>query len=310
MSGLRVVVPEAGELTSVGRPEEFRSVEAKINVLIGYGARMADWELLERAVDAKLDDQAWFVTWWADNVRRPGGDHSISSGRELMAATEAEDHTKVKRIQVVRWGSNLKFERGSNGKEHRFGDRASYRSQVIRAACVKAGLEPPANHRAEGTGENEWYTPERYLKAARAVMGGIDLDPATSEQAQLTVRAKRFYTIEDDGLTKPWQGRVWLNPPYAQPAIGHFAEKMAAEVAARRVSQAIMLTHNYTDTVWFHTAAEPATAVCFTKGRIKFVDVNGVEAAPTQGQAFFYYGSKVDKFLEVFSEFGLVLRHA
>jgi hypothetical protein len=48
------------------------------------------------------------------------------------------------------------------------------------------------NHRALGTGENEWYTPKQYIEAARKVLGEIDLDPATSEKAQETIGAKCF----------------------------------------------------------------------------------------------------------------------
>jgi hypothetical protein len=81
------------------------------------------------------------------------------------------------------------------------------------------------NHRAQGTGENEWYTPARELEAARAVLGEFDLDPACSHRAQATVRAKKYFTVEDDGLAQDWHGRVWLNPPYEQPHIGPSGEK-------------------------------------------------------------------------------------
>ena len=47
----------------------------------------------------------------------------------------------------------------------------------------------------------------------REGMGEIDLDPATSAEANETVLAAEFYTETDDGLKKPWRGRVWLNPP-------------------------------------------------------------------------------------------------
>jgi hypothetical protein len=59
----------------------------------------------------------------------------------------------------------------------------------------------------------EWYTPKRYIDAARKVLRSIDLDPATSKLAQTVVKAKTFYTAEDDGLSKQWHGRVWLYPP-------------------------------------------------------------------------------------------------
>jgi len=38
-------------------------------------------------------------------------------------------------------------------------------------------------HRTKGTGQNEWFTPDKYIQAAREVMGDIDLDPATSKSA-------------------------------------------------------------------------------------------------------------------------------
>ena len=60
----------------------------------------------------------------------------------------------------------------------------------------------------------EWYTPEWLIVLARAVLGDIDLDPASNAVAQQWVGARRYYTLDDDGFKKPWAGRVWLNPPY------------------------------------------------------------------------------------------------
>ena len=163
------------------------------------------------------------------------------------------------------------------------------------------------NHRAQGTGENEWYTPAQYVDSARHMMGGIDVDPASSEMAQQTVRAKEFFTIDDDGLKHEWNGRVWLNPPYAQPAIHHFMQKTVDEFNAGRMFEGIVLTHNYTDTQWFHLAAKEASAICFTRGRIGFVNPEGKKAAPTQGQAFFYFGDRAEDFADEFCKFGFVM---
>jgi phage N-6-adenine-methyltransferase len=158
----------------------------------------------------------------------------------------------------------------------------------------------------QGTGENEWYTPREYIEAARDVLGEIDLDPATSEYAQSAIGATRYFTKDDDGLEHEWHGRVWLNPPYAQPLIAHFVAKMIQEFGAGRTTAAIMLTHNYTDTEWFHNAAGVANAICFTRGRIRFYQPDGAIAAPTQGQTFFYFGDNVRLFTERFAEIGLV----
>lgn len=159
-----------------------------------------------------------------------------------------------------------------------------------------------------GTGENEWYTPQRYIDSAREVLGEINLDPASNPIAQEKIKADAYYTKADNGLSKEWHGKVWLNPPYAQPDISNFVTKMVRERKSGRVSEAVMLTHNYTDTAWFHEAAGTADAICFTRGRIKFESPEGKTAAPTQGQAFFYFGEGVAAFAEKFKELGFVMR--
>ncbi len=179
--------------------------------------------------------------------------------------------------------------------------------EAVSSGAAPSIKEAVHNHRAQGSGENEWYTPQEYVEAARRVLGAIDLDPASSAVAQQRVQAGRIFTQEDDGLAHDWAGRVWLNPPYAQPAIRQFVEKMTGEVEAGRVSAAIMLTHNYTDTAWFHIAAGAASAICFTRGRIGFLDPDGKKAAPTQGQAFFYYGNDAAAFAQEFKAYGLIV---
>lgn len=177
--------------------------------------------------------------------------------------------------------------------------------------AIKAGEKAVVhNHRAQGTGDNEWYTPKEYIEVARAFLGEIDLDPASSEFAQKTVQAGKFYTINDDGLNQRWIGRVYCNPPYSQPHIKHFSFKLVSDFINGDITEAIMLTHNYTDTEWFHHLAGACTAICFTRGRIAFLDPNGKKAAPTQGQAFFYFGptSKIQDFKNHFGKYGLILQ--
>jgi len=186
-------------------------------------------------------------------------------------------------------------------------EKAATRAEK-KADKVKAGNTNKDDVRGTtGTGENEWYTPAEYIEKARAVMGGFDVDPASNPIAQETVRASSYYTEETNGLDKEWNGRVWLNPPYAQPAISHFADKMVAEAEAGRCTEAIVLTHNYTDTAWFQKMARSARAICFTRGRIKFESPTGEKAAPTQGQAFFYFGNDAKTFRNVFGEVGFIV---
>ena len=172
---------------------------------------------------------------------------------------------------------------------------------------ILKAAEKAHNHRAQGTGENEWYTPDEYLDAARSVLGGFDLDPASSDTAQEKIQAASYYTKDDDGLKRPWHGRVWLNPPYSQPLISYFIDRLCEAADSGEIEAAILLTHNYTDTRWFHKAAATADAICFTRGRIKFYSPTGEIAAPTQGQAFFYFGPDVEQFVRQFSDFGFVM---
>lgn len=180
-------------------------------------------------------------------------------------------------------------------------------TQIYAAENPKEAPAIVHNHRAQGTGENEWYTPAIHVESARAVLGAIDLDPASSEFANATVQADRIFTQEDNGLDLEWSGRVWLNPPYSQPAISQFSEKLSSEWEQGRITSAIALTHNYTDTKWFHRLAKTCQAICFTKGRIGFQSPSGKTAAPTQGQAFFYFGDDPKKFADEFSRHGFVV---
>lgn len=160
----------------------------------------------------------------------------------------------------------------------------------------------------EGTGEFERYTPTEYIEAARQVLGEIDLDPASSELAQETVRATECFTAEDDGLEREWHGRVWLNPPYHRELAPKFIDKLVAEIAAGRVDEAIVLTNNSTDTQWFRAAADVCDAICFVTGRIRFEVPNANPVLPTQGQAFFYFGVNTKRFVRVFKAIGFCVK--
>ena len=163
-------------------------------------------------------------------------------------------------------------------------------------------------HVANNSGNNEWYTPSEYIEAASAVMGEIDLDPASSELANATVKAAKFYTIENDGLTHSWRGRVWMNPPYSGDLVGKFVNKIIKHYAAGDIWEAIVLVNNATETAWFQTLLENTSAVCFVRRRIRYNDANGNPAnSPLQGQAIVYLGNKQEKFANKYKEFGSIL---
>ena len=157
-------------------------------------------------------------------------------------------------------------------------------------------------HVSFNSGNNEWYTPPEYIELAREVMRRIDLDPASSDKANEVVKAAKYYTADEDGLSQEWAGNVWLNPPYSSELIVRFTEKLIAELP--RISQALVLVNNATETEWFSKLVKTASAVCFPKGRVKFYMPNGTIGAPLQGQAILYFGADSSKFTEVFSAKG------
>jgi ParB family chromosome partitioning protein len=188
-------------------------------------------------------------------------------------------------------------------------DEAEPDPLVVDGTATPPVEDPPspprgAAHVSNNCGNNEWFTPSIYIEAAREVMGGIDLDPASCAIANKTVGAAMFYDKTQDGLTRPWKGRVWMNPPYAQPLIKQFADRLVAEVKKGAVTHAIALVNNGTETEWFQAMAGAAAAICFPKGRVRFTSPDGKEGSPLQGQSLFYFGNRAQRFIDEFKNHG------
>lgn len=169
---------------------------------------------------------------------------------------------------------------------------------------------------------NEWYTPVVYIEAVRELMGDIDLDPASCEEANRIVQAKRYYTEEDDGLAWDWwfdedeqiPARVFLNPPYGFGEEGKsnqeiWSHRLMGQYKMGFVSEAVLLVNATTEAKWFRPLKYDYL-ICFTDYRIRFW--NSEKDQPTQGNAFIYFGprEKKGKFIEMFSRFGVVMERA
>jgi hypothetical protein len=117
----------------------------------------------------------------------------------------------------------------------------------------------------------------------------FDLDPAHPGLGtpHCCVPARRVFTIEDDGLAKPWHGLVWLNPPYG-PRYGHvpWLRKLIAH------GNGIGLFRAYTSADWFHDVLLPAKAVLmFPSEKIKFIRPDGsIGKQPGHGNVFIGLG--------------------
>jgi len=157
------------------------------------------------------------------------------------------------------------------------------------------------------SGPADWYTPAKYVKLARQVMGEIDLDPASCSAANDVVGATSYYSISEgrDGLREPWLGRVYLNPPYGRKVIEGWIEKAIAEFENDNADEILICINNATDTAWFAQLWE--YSLCFVKGRIKFYGPHNKTDSPAHGTVFAYLGRNVAQFAHAFSEVGPVL---
>jgi ParB family chromosome partitioning protein len=207
----------------------------------------------------------------------------------------------ISRTQSHRWQVEAKVPR--EVFERHVAEVKSSGEELTSRGLLDLAKSPKVAHNA---GEQEWYTPPAFVEAARAVMGRIDLDPASSDVAQRSIKAGTYYTQETDGLSQAWAGRVWLNPPYASGLIQLFVEKLCQHYAAGDVSEAIALTNDAMETAWAQLLARHAAAVCFPSGRIRFLDALGTPGAPLQGQAVFYMGPGPTLFARVFEAFGSI----
>ena len=153
---------------------------------------------------------------------------------------------------------------------------------------------------------NEWYTPAKYIEAARRVMGSIDVDPASNPVANEVIKAAEYYTIETNGLDKPWPGNVWLNPPYGKLS-GHFVEILIDQFSQGITRQAVVLVNSHaTETGWF--APLWNYLLCFTDHRIDFYSLTGAKNGSTHGSVFAYLGDRQRAFYDEFKEFGHVAK--
>lgn len=114
---------------------------------------------------------------------------------------------------------------------------------------------------------DEWSTPDDFFAKVNAEFGPFDLDPcATPENA----KAPKFFTRAQDGLSRPWWGRVWCNPPYGR-GVGKWVAQAWAAVEHDGADLVVMLLPARTDTRWWHEYVIPyASTVCFLRGRLKF----------------------------------------
>lgn len=206
------------------------------------------------------------------------------------------------------------------------GHHMAQRPVVYRPAATLFGMRDLAERAYDEA--NEWYTPAYLCAAAREVMSGIELDPASCERANMAVQAERFFTQEQDGLARDWTCRsLWLNPPFGtsghlwrgedgrgaayqgQSLAAMFVSKLTEEYRAGRVRQAILLYKADPKNRVFQKLWDLGP-ICLCADRIYFSRPNKPDEKIQFGTALTYMGPPEGeaRFIDVFRQFGRVAR--
>lgn len=156
---------------------------------------------------------------------------------------------------------------------------------------------------------DNWITPEWILQPVCDFYDGvIDLDPYSSKLANTHIKAKTYYSLEnnDDGHNHPWWGNVWANPPYSKPNLELATKK--AYTASYFDTQILMLIPAYTSTGYFKKYVFNQASVLFWNKRIHFLDENfKPQGSPNFHSVLVYWGSQKDKFRRIFDSYGFIV---
>lgn len=144
--------------------------------------------------------------------------------------------------------------------------------------------------------EVERYTPTWLLERVAAFLGPDYFDPCPASDGAAP---------QVNGLEIPWQGRVWVNPPYRP--IAPWITKALTEP----VSELLLLVPAYTETKWFRPLF--AHPMCFIHGRLCFRrpgDQRPMEYLPhaPHPTVLVYRGPRLQDFADAFETAGPIVQ--
>lgn len=130
------------------------------------------------------------------------------------------------------------------------------------------------SHQAQHRGATDtWLTPQHIIDA----LGPFDLDPCAAPDPRPWSTAGAHYTLPDDGLSLPWEGLVWCNPPFG-PDAGRWLARLADH------GDGIGLCAARTETKWFvRQVWARADAILFLHGRPTFCRADGTPGENNAG---------------------------
>src|SRR3989304_5991716 len=150
--------------------------------------------------------------------------------------------------------NDAEFARQVQAASEKFGEQAKI--DILKGAVVKARLdeliEKPAWEPELLSTKDNWWTPEKYVSAvwlAAATISSFEKKPASGAMPA-SVNAPYDGKTNGDGLSLPWAGKVFLNPPYGK--LGPAFVGRLYEFLGSGVTEAILLVNSRaTDSDWF-----------------------------------------------------------
>ena len=152
----------------------------------------------------------------------------------------------------------------------------------------------------------EHYTPSNLVQAIQNFYNGvIDLDPCSNTDSP-NVPACFHYNKSMNGLTLPWAGKVYVNPPYGRNIIDKWVEKAVVEYQAQRAREILLLLPARTDTQWFKLLNSYARL--YFEGRLKFLASENKDNSAPFPSMLVYLGLQEDLFVGYWQSWGLVTK--
>lgn len=176
--------------------------------------------------------------------------------------------------------------------------------RIVKADLLDTRAMSQAMRTLTSQGTVEWFTPPNIIERARAVLGAIDLDPASSDVAQQWIKATTYYTAET-AVQQPWAGRVWLNPPFDDADT--WVDRLDSEYINGSVTAAVLLVNSAPGYIWWEDLWR-RRPVCMLRERLCFWTPEGKPGGQAKkGTTIAYYGEDIRLFTEVFIELGRII---
>jgi hypothetical protein len=287
VGSLRAVAPALAELEQV--------IERGLQTFIDVGKALAEirQDRLHLGLGYQTFEEYCERRW---NWTRRTGHYYI------QAACAAENVKSISHSNCPSLTQAIELAKLPPEKQREIADRIDFSRTTVREVRdrVRELQSKPVRQREERACEDleEWRTPPEIVGRAERVLRTIDLIPCGDPSLNPPSKARIEGSIE--GLSVPWLGRIYLDPPQNQPT--HvWVEKLCTEQFEGNVTEAIAVLPAHVEADWFHLLHE--CAACFVRER---VDGNFPGKPAPFPLAVVYFGNSVARFQEVFRDLGSI----